>query len=916
MYTSQRLEDGVRALRAGRYEEAIQLLEEGLKDDPSNLDLRYWLSKAHQQGQRDLDTAVELDQEYLTAQDWPERNGQNGKLVRRAEAYRSEAEDSFVDVSTTTNVDDQQSYERSGKNLNKSQSESNAKDKKTTVRPWDKLSLRTKATVLAVALGTVPVLGVGATAYYFTSQRITNNLISQQQVRATSISSTLSRLTQERYQDTIGLSTRTFLTDPNGRAATSDQVKVTSFKQYLEKGYDLAGFADLNGRVLIKAGDGLDDVSERDWFKAVSSTQRPVIIPPRKSSVTGEYSMFVGAPVVDGTTGKMIGVAYTRTPASYFNEVFAKEAKAISDNVKDFGSQKYLAINDLGNVFIAPEKNYYDKTVQEVFARAAVQLKTVNKVGSVQDTNRLDKQEYVVSYIPLPGGDGLPELNWGALVAQPTAELFAARQGLLFTFAIGIGVASLLVGVIAAYLANRATQPIVAAAGAVEKLGQGKLDTRIGVSGEDELAVLGSNINRMAVQLQSLLSQTQQQARMQKAEREKLQRQVDAIALAVNSIAQGKLDTRIPALTGEGVVKELADQINGMTAQLQELVDGQIELAAQRKAEADALTEQVLKLLGEIKGAARGDLTVRAEVTEGAMGSVADSFNFLVSSLRRVVNGIQEVATQVTSTTGDSISATQELATQAQTQAVQIQGTLSQLEQMIHSIRDVAEAARMAEQVAQKAALTAEDGGQAVDKTVEGVNELRDTIAQTTKMIKRLGEDSQKIESIVSVISKIASQTNLLALNATIEAARAGEQGEGFAVVAEEVRKLAERSAEATEEIDAIVRLIQEGTAQVVIAMEEGTQEVVQGTQLAAQAKERLVSIIEVSREINHLVVNISQAAQQQASVADVIAGTVQQMSQAAGETSKSAESVTDTLGSLNEVVDQLQNSVQNFRTT
>jgi PAS domain S-box-containing protein len=338
------------------------------------------------------------------------------------------------------------------------------------------------------------------------------------------------------------------------------------------------------------------------------------------------------------------------------------------------------------------------------------------------------------------------------------------------------------------------------------------------------------------------------------------------------------------------------------------------KVAAERQAEADSLTQQVIKLLNEIKGAAKGDLTVRAEVSNDILGAVADSFNFLVSSLRKVVNGIQDLATQVTSATTQSVANTKELTEKAQVQASKIGNMLREIERIVNSIRDVRDVSQRAEKVADQASKTAEVGGVAVDRAVEGINELRQTIASTAKMMKRLGESSQQIGKIVTSISQIASQTNLLALNATIEAARAGEQGLGFAVVAEEVRKLAERSASATEEISEIVGTIQEEISRVMTAMESGTQEVIEGTKLASEAKTHLIAIIEVSREMNGLVQNITRATAKQTVSAEEISNSMQQVNEIATNTAQKGMDVQSSLDLLAGAVSKLQKSVANFR--
>jgi len=338
------------------------------------------------------------------------------------------------------------------------------------------------------------------------------------------------------------------------------------------------------------------------------------------------------------------------------------------------------------------------------------------------------------------------------------------------------------------------------------------------------------------------------------------------------------------------------------------------KLAAERKAEADSMTQQVLKLLGEIKGAAQGDLTVRAEVTNDVLGAVADSFNFLIGSLRKVVTGIQTLAEQVTFATGESINNTSQLTEQAEVQAVKISAIMREIDRIVNSIRDVRDVSVRAETVAQQSSHKAEVGGMAVDRAVEGINELRLTIASTSKMMKRLGESSQQIGKIVTSISQLASQTNLLALNATIEAARAGEQGLGFAVVAEEVRKLAERSAGATEEISEIVGTIQEEISRVMKAMESGTQEVVEGTRLASEAKTHLNAIIQVSREMNSLVQNITRATAKQTVSAEEISSSMQQVNEIANTTAQKGSDVKASLDDLSGSVGKLKKSVANFR--
>jgi PAS domain S-box-containing protein len=368
--------------------------------------------------------------------------------------------------------------------------------------------------------------------------------------------------------------------------------------------------------------------------------------------------------------------------------------------------------------------------------------------------------------------------------------------------------------------------------------------------------------------------------------------------------------------TSASILEQQAIYFTARDITEQKIAQEQLEkIAAERQAEAHLLTQQVLKLLEEIKTAAKGDLTVKAQVTNDVLGSVADSCNFLISSLRRVVNEIKQVAQQVKKATSESIHNNGELAQQAQQQALQIEAVIAEIHKIVRSIYEIREVTTQAEKVAEKSALTAQNGGISVDRTVAGIQGLRQTISQTSKMMKRLAESSQQISKIVTSISQIASQTNLLALNATIEAARAGEQGLGFAVVADEIRKLAERSSGATEEISEIVATIQEETNRVMVAMDAGTQEVVEGTQLAVDTKNHLNAIIEVSREMNDLIQSITQVSQQQSVSAEAISSRVEQVRAIAGSTAHQAEDVTLSLNDLANIVERLQQSVQNFRT-
>lgn len=336
-------------------------------------------------------------------------------------------------------------------------------------------------------------------------------------------------------------------------------------------------------------------------------------------------------------------------------------------------------------------------------------------------------------------------------------------------------------------------------------------------------------------------------------------------------------------------------------------------LSNEQRSQKEALQLQLLDLLSQVEGAARGDLTVRAEVTAGEIGTVADFFNSIVESLRQIVTQVKRSVLQVNTSLGENEDAIHRLADEALQQAEETIRTLDSMESMTRSIQAVAERAQQAAQVARTASTTAEIGGTAMDKTVQNILNLREIVGETAKKVKRLGESSQQISKVVSLINQIAMQTNLLAINAGIEAARAGEEGQGFAVVAEEVGELAARSAAATQEIERIVDNIQRETSQVVEAMEHSTAQVVEGTHLVEDAKQSLHQILDVSRQIDQLVQSISEASVSQVSTSEVVSKLMKEIALVSERTSASSNQVSSALRRTVEVAQELQASVGTF---
>jgi twitching motility protein PilJ len=392
-----------------------------------------------------------------------------------------------------------------------------------------------------------------------------------------------------------------------------------------------------------------------------------------------------------------------------------------------------------------------------------------------------------------------------------------------------------------------------------------------------------------------------------------IKRNLDELQAQFDALQAGNLNVKATIHSSDELGQAIG-KFNQISRVLVKTTSEAQRRASQTEQAKEDLQRQVIRLLDDVEGAARGDLTVEAKVTADVLGAVADAFNLTIQNLREIVRQVKKAAQQVNKGSTDSESYARNQSSDALRMAEELAVTLNSVQMLTDSIQRVAENAREAEEVARSSSVTALKGGESVERTVVGILQIRETVSETARKVKRLAEASQEISKIVALISQIASRTNLLALNASIQAAKAGEAGRGFAIVADEVRQLADRSAKSLREIEQIVLQIQSETGSVMIAMEEAIQQVLDVTDKSEQAKRSLEDIIEVSNHIDKLVGSITADTVKQRENSLAVAQVMQSVELTAQETSKESQRVASSLQNLVGISRDLLSSVERFR--
>lgn len=593
----------------------------------------------------------------------------------------------------------------------------------------------------------------------------------------------------------------------------------------------------------------------RDYFKAAmagnSYVESPVI-----SIATKTYSLYFAAPVKDAG-GKVVGAAILRTPAEDLQSLLAADANTL-------GQGSYGILLDAHGVRIAngadPSLNF-----SAVAPLPAAEVKHIvqeqKRFGSASGGLPMSPAPQLAHLAGMAGTAGSPVLAIDpGKGTTPTVEADAVRlKAKPWTY--------------------------------VEVLPVSTFMAAPNAELRDALLWL-LMVAVVIILLAIVLAQ-------------RFTRPVEAIALYLRRVRDGDYQSRLTVASHDEFGR-LAEDVNATVDRLTQLV--------QSSEQKDAMQSHIEKLLDEVSAVAEGDLRVEAEVTAGTLGSVADSFNYMIEELRRIIGAVQATTVEVSTSALQLRQSSERLAAGSAHQSAQIAETTLAVRSMDESIQRVAENASLSRQVAENGLTNAQRGGEAVAKTIASMNRIRVNVQETAKKVKQLGESSQEIGDIVKLIEDIADKTDLLALNAAIQAELAGEHGRGFAVLADEVRRLAERATASTKQIASLVKGIQSETQEAVTAMEESTREVVAGSQLADEAGQALLSIDHVMAQLAQRIAAISEATATQAEASAQITVTMRDISDVTTQANVSTIEAAEKVGYLDQVANRLRTSVSAFR--
>ncbi|MBD2151591.1 cache domain-containing protein [Pseudanabaena sp. FACHB-1277] len=670
--------------------------------------------------------------------------------------------------------------------------------------------------------------------------------------------------------------------------AASDQLGQQSYKQdAIPRGANLADLPIVKSAIATgRPMYGIELVKSQDLQalgldKQANIGIRPQItdgLPDQKQPApTGTYEIEQGksglvsmAVYPIKVKGKMVGTAVVGSLLSRNSGIVDKFAKRYNIPTATIFAQDWRVSTNVPYINPITKKSDQTRAIGTRAAREVADVVLRQGQTYIGETN-ITGINYLTFYAPLYDHrkllDPAAKPVGIAYVGRPQSEIQELLDNLSSSgYAIAL-ISIVLAGAVGVIVSASFARPLGRLSVFTQKIGQGETGERLVADDRrDEIGVLSQELNKMAAQLDVLIAEKQQET--------------ERIAIARQDAVRSEAELRI-----------------------------QEQLQAK-----EALRQRALELLIEVDPISRGDLTIRAKVTEDEIGTIADSYNSTIRNLRKLVLEVQNASQSFLQNVSQNEKTMQIVSGGVSEQVAAIIKALESINELIESIAGVENRAIQAESQVLSTNQALIDGDAAMNSTVAGFNAIRETVSETAEKVQRLGEASQKISKVVKLISGFASQTNMLALNASIEAARAGEEGQGFGVVANEVRALAQRSAKATTEIRQLIEEIQAQTNELVKAMTIGTQQVNDGSLLVEQTRQKLSDIAASSQQVNQLVREIAQAASAQSQTSEDVSQTIQNVAEIATTNSDYTQSMGAAFKELVKVAQELQVSVSQFK--
>ena len=719
---------------------------------------------------------------------------------------------------------------------------------------WSKLSIKAKTSLLLTGVALASSIGISTTAYILANQTIKQQIDRAELRESSSVAEEVALLVRQHYGDIKIIANIEAIADPKLRASTNLLQKQAILRNYVNAYgvYSSISAIDLSGNPIAHSSrETIGNQQDRNYFQETLKFDQPRVSQPIVSKDSNTAEIYFSAPIKDSQSATTIGVAVARMPVTVIEDLIGSSQDYQTTYLLDNRGQIFWSSSQLSE----PEVSTIDSL--DFYQQLKSELNRHRNTESRSQTAKDSESIFV----------GKSEVGYLTIFSDLDARLIEDLPYLGWSTVLAVDKSYIFAS-------------------------QRKL-LQVFVIGTIAVGLIVAALARLIA--------------------DRATRPIVKAAQAVEQMGQGNLSVKL-AVEGKDELANLSRNINRMAGQIEDLLYTQEAETEKQRQEKELLQQGVMGLLLDVEGAQKGDLTVKAQMTDGAVGSIADAFNATITKLRTLLQEVQAVSSQVGQLSLAGEDSVRQLSESAIDQTAEITLALSSIDAINQSVETVASYAQEAAKIARDGSIQAKEGDLAMDATVDSIETIRNTVANTAKKVKQLAESSQEIAQIVEIISGISEKTNLLAFNASVEAARAGEHGEGFRIVAEEVRRLADRTTEATKDIQQLVTTIQQDTTSVLEGIETSTSEVVNGSELVRITKANLRSLANTSKQIDEYLNYISTSTIDQSNTSRQVNQKISGIATLAKTNSTEAQNVVQSLRTLVSEAENLQSSVSQFK--